>query len=322
MLRFAEEGVLKNKCWWRLTAAPRASRSSLGGLGEWVASEKAPPPTAFRSRPRSAGINAETWFFQEQGRGQVLLLLHGLGASSFSWRHNLAPLARHFRVVAPDLPGHGRSPAPLDADYSPEALAREVMSFLDRRGIPRAAVAGNSLGGTLALLMARDYPERVSALVLLAPAVALTRVPWIFYPLRLPGLGLLAAALMGPWAIPWALRLSYHRRELITPEVVAGYAAPFRELRRRLALRRLCRQARLMPLAQVEDWLQHIVQPAALIWGAKDRILPPAQASWIQPRLRPAELHVLPEVGHAPQEEAPERVNKIIVAFLTRSLKN
>jgi len=264
----------------------------------------------------------QEWYFDSRGhQGPVLLLLHGLGASSFSWRHNVAPLARHFQVLAVDLPGHGRSPAPLNADYHQEALARGIMAFLDRRGIRRAAVAGNSLGGGLAALLTRDYPERVDALILLAPALALTRIPWLFYPLRLPGLGLMAAALLGPWIIPWALRLAYHRRELITPEVVAGYAAPYRQWRRRLALRRLCRQLQIPPLSEIEDMLQKISQPTAIIWGEEDRILPVAQAAWLKARLPQAELRLLPEIGHAPQEEAPGAVNKIIIAFLARSFK-
>ncbi|PIU52311.1 MAG: hypothetical protein COS90_12155, partial [Deltaproteobacteria bacterium CG07_land_8_20_14_0_80_60_11] len=63
-------------------------------------------------------------------------------------------------------------------------------------------------------------------------------------------------------------------------------------------------------------------QPTALIWGAQDRILPPAQGRWIKAHLPQAEFHLLPEVGHAPQEEAPAAVNKIIIDFVGRSLKN
>jgi pimeloyl-ACP methyl ester carboxylesterase len=127
---------------------------------------------------------------------------------------------------------------------------------------------------------------------------------------------------MGPWLIPPALRLAYHRHLLITPEVVAGYALPFRSLGRRLALGRLCRQLKILPLAEVEALLQQIRQPVSLIWGEEDRILPVSQAFWIKARLPRAEFHLLPEVGHAPQEEAPARVNKIIIDFLTRSLNN
>lgn len=264
----------------------------------------------------------QEWYCESQGQGPTLLLLHGLGASSFSWRHNLAPLARHFQVLAVDLPGHGLTPAPLNADYHLEALTRGVRDFLDRRGVKQAAVAGNSLGGSLALLLARDFPDRVTALVLLAPGVALRRVPWIFYPLRLPGLGFMAAALLGPWIIPFALRLAYYRRELITPEVVAGYAPPYREWHRRLALRRICRQLKIPSLVELEAMLKKISQPTAIIWGEQDRILPAAQAAWLQARLPQATLHLLAATGHAPQEEAPKQVNKIIIDFLTRSLKN
>ena len=57
-------------------------------------------------------IHPRDWYVEIAGQGPDLVLLHGLGASSFSWRHNSAPLSRHFRVITPDLPGHGRSPAP------------------------------------------------------------------------------------------------------------------------------------------------------------------------------------------------------------------
>ena len=198
-----------------------------------------------------------------------------------------------------------------------------ILDFLDRRGIEQAALAGNSLGGGLALLLARDYPERFPALVLLAPAAALTRVPWIFYPLRLPRLGRLAAACLGPWIIPPALRLIYHRRELITPEVIAGYAAPFREFPRRLALGRLCRQ--LNPCPWPRSNLSYKTNPAAgepHLGRAGPHPAACARPTGSRHACPSAQLHILPQVGHAPQEEAPAEVNKIIIAFLDRSINN
>jgi pimeloyl-ACP methyl ester carboxylesterase len=118
------------------------------------------------------------------------------------------------------------------------------------------------------------------------------------------------------------LPLIYRRRELITPEVVAGYAPTFSTLARRLALRRLCRDLEIQPLAQVVSLLQGIRQPVSLIWGQEDRILPVQQADFLQAHLPGAQFHLLPHIGHAPQEEAPEDVNEIIIAFLGRSLKN
>jgi pimeloyl-ACP methyl ester carboxylesterase len=75
-------------------------------------------------------------------------------------------------------------------------------------------------------------------------------------------------------------------------------------------------------LSEVEDLLRQVTQPLCLIWGERDRILPRKQGVWLQEHLPRAELHILPGVGHAPQEEAPEWVNEIIIAFLARTLKN
>uniref|UniRef100_A0A7C3UXL9 Alpha/beta hydrolase n=1 Tax=Desulfobacca acetoxidans TaxID=60893 RepID=A0A7C3UXL9_9BACT len=262
------------------------------------------------------------WFCQDAGRGFPLVMLHGLGASSFSWRKTIGPLSRSYRVLAPDLPGHGRTPPEATPDFHLETLTLELLHLLDRRNIHRAVLFGNSLGGSLALLLGQDRPERFPALVLLAPAVAVSRLPCFFYPLRLPLVGAALAALLGPWTVKVALRRAYYRQELITPEVIAGYAPTFHTLANRLALRCLiCRLAPL-PFPQLEALLNRLTQPICLIWGNEDRILPVSQALWLKDRLPRVELHLLPGVGHAPQEEAPDLVNEIIIAFLTRTLKN
>jgi pimeloyl-ACP methyl ester carboxylesterase len=267
-------------------------------------------------------IHPRDWYVETCGQGPDLVLLHGLGASSFSWRHNRAQLSRHFRVITPDLPGHGRSPAPLEADYRLEALVQGVLDFLDWQGLDTVALGGNSLGGGLSLVLAREHPARVSALVLLAPAAALSRIPYFFYPLRLPVLGAAVAALLGPWLLPWFMRLIYCHPEHLIPEAVAGYAPPYRDLRLRMALRQVCRQLEIRPLSEIAALLRGLTQPTTLIWGEKDLILPVAQGRWMAERLPRAEFHPLPEVGHAPQEEAPGAVNKIIIDFLHRSLNN
>jgi pimeloyl-ACP methyl ester carboxylesterase len=88
------------------------------------------------------------------------------------------------------------------------------------------------------------------------------------------------------------------------------------------ALRQFSQQLQVSPLKEITDLLQRLAQPTGLIWGAQDRILPLIQGHWIKSYLPKAEFHLLPEVGHAPQEEAPALVNKIIIDFLGRSLNN
>lgn len=256
------------------------------------------------------------WHSLSRGVGPDLLLLHGLGGSVFSWRHNLEPLAAHFRVTALDLKGHGDDPAGLHEDFSLPALVQDVVAFLDAAGITQTALAGNSLGGSLAVLLAHAHPHRVSSLVLLAPALFLPRLPWITLPLKLPGLGwLLGALLAGPWIISPALRLNYADPRLLTPDVVSGYSRPLRRLARRLTLTKLCRQLRLPPVSRLTAVLGDLKLPVLVIWGLEDRILPVAHASRLLRCLPQARLHLLPGVGHNPQEEAPDAVNKIIIAF-------
>jgi len=118
------------------------------------------------------------------------------------------------------------------------------------------------------------------------------------------------------------MRLVYCHPESLIPEAVPGYAPPYRDLNRRLALRQVCRDLKIRPLTEIAALLRGLTQPTALIWGEQDRILPAAQGHWMAAHLPQAEFHLLPEVGHAPQEEAPELVNQIIIDFLGRSIKN
>jgi pimeloyl-ACP methyl ester carboxylesterase len=267
-------------------------------------------------------IHPRDWYVEIQGQGPDLVLLHGLGASSFSWRHNRGPLSRHFRLITPDLPGHGRSPAPRPGDYRIDSLLRGILDFLDWHQLTTVVLGGNSLGGGLSLLAAAEQPGRIAALALLAPAAAVSRLPYAFYPLRLPVLGYAVAALLGPWFLPLFMRLVYYDAERMIPEAVAGYAPPYRDLNRRLALRQLCRQLESRPLDEISARLQVLTQPVTLIWGEQDHILPISQGYWLKQHLPQAQFHRLPQVGHAPQEEAPAVVNKIIIDFLARSLKN
>ena len=101
------------------------------------------------------------------GSGPALLLIHGIGDRSDTWRHLIPALARDHTVIAPDLLGHGRSDKPR-ADYSVAAYANAMRDLLSVLGIERATVVGHSLGGGVAMQFAYQYPERCERLVLVA----------------------------------------------------------------------------------------------------------------------------------------------------------
>ena len=107
--------------------------------------------------------------YAEAGSGPALVLLHGLSATHANWEYTLAAFAHRWRVIAPDLPGHGRSEKP-DAPYTVDFHAGMVRSLGRALGVDEAVVIGNSLGGQIAAEIALSYPSWARALVLVAPA--------------------------------------------------------------------------------------------------------------------------------------------------------
>ena len=104
-------------------------------------------------------------FFTEAGSGTPLILLHGNGEDGTYFAPQIAPLARHFRVIALDTRGHGKSPRG-NAPFTISQFARDLRDFMDAQGIERASLLGFSDGGNIALAFALDHPERVDRLIL------------------------------------------------------------------------------------------------------------------------------------------------------------
>ncbi len=247
-----------------------------------------------------------------QGQGRALVLVHGLAGWSFSWRHNLGPLSRHFRVYALDLPGCGLSDPGL---LTMEEAAQVVAGFVTAMGESRAHLLGTSTGGASAALCALNSPELVEKLVLVAPVNPFSRNHRAAIHLGGTAAGeviLRAAQLAGPWLAGILLRRRlYARPERVSKETVEGYARPLARPSLPAELRRVYRDWQAPP---AEAW-SRIAQPVLLIWGERDRTVPPGSGRKLAAALK-AELEVLPACGHLPYEEEPEIFNKTVTGFL------
>lgn len=104
--------------------------------------------------------------YQDEGQGDAILLLHGMAGSSQTWRSVIRPLSRKYRVIAPDLLGHGSSAKPR-SDYSLGAFAVLLRDLLDELGVARATVVGHSLGGGVAMQFVYQHPDYCERLVLI-----------------------------------------------------------------------------------------------------------------------------------------------------------
>ena len=247
----------------------------------------------------------------EAGQGRALILLHGLSATHANWELTIPAFADRWRVIAPDLPGHGRSAKP-DAPYTVDFYAGVVRSLGRELGISEAVVIGNSLGGQIAVELAISYPRWTRALVLAAPAGGfgppVTALGW--------AVGAAARPEVLRIALPWAYERSVYdsslpicqarRRtlaDLLAHEDYPSFArAVARSLRGSLAASR-------QPLEQVR-------QPTLLVWGRDDRLVALAGSRRLMRAVPHARLAVLDRCGHLPMLERAERFNTEVEEFL------
>ncbi|OGO50335.1 MAG: hypothetical protein A2148_06630 [Chloroflexi bacterium RBG_16_68_14] len=270
--------------------------------------------------PESAGapgsfleVDGVRLHYVEAGRGEEVLLIHGLGASTFSFRYVIPELAQRYRVVALDLKGFGYSGRP-SGDYSLTAQAALVRRFMDQLDIERAVVVGHSMGGAVAMRLALGYPERVSRLVLVGSATDQELRHGLRFGRYLrPFLPLAALFTLHRQSFRrLSLRSAVHDPAHLTPEVLDGYFRPSRMKGHLRALGALAAHRRRdEPLAP-----ERILQPTLLLWGEHDRWLPPSQGEELARRIPNGRLLLVPSAGHLPLEEQPDFCNRALLEFL------
>jgi pimeloyl-ACP methyl ester carboxylesterase len=245
--------------------------------------------------------------------GPVIVLLHGIGASLHTFDAWTETLSADQRVIRFDLPGAGLSGPDAEGLYTDERSVALLRAVLDRLGVGRAVIAGNSIGGRIAWRFAAAHPERVSGLILIAPdgfaspGFDYGRAPDV------PGwLGAMRLALP-KWALRPSIAAAYADPARLRPEVMERYHALLLAPGNREALLRRMRQTVLVP---PEPFLRTITAPVLLLWGDRDALIPVANAQDYLDNLPVARLVVLPGVGHVPQKEAPEESLAAVRAFL------
>ncbi|MCV7251093.1 MULTISPECIES: alpha/beta fold hydrolase [Mycobacteriaceae] len=269
--------------------------------------------------PKFVEIHGMRQAVLDVGEGEeVLLLIHGMAGSAHTWRAVLPQLAKKYRVIAPDLIGHGQSSKPR-TDYSLGAFAVGLRDLLDELGVASATVVGHSLGGGVAMQFLYQHPEYCRRLVLISSGGLGPDVGWILRLLAAPG-----AEFVMPVIAPApvlragnAARSWFSSMGLRSPrgaEIWNAYSS-FAD--------RGTREAFIRTLRSVVDYRGQSVSalnrlnlreglPVLAIWGEKDDIIPVDHAySALQAR-PDCRLEILPNVGHFAQVEAPEVVVDLI----------
>ncbi len=266
-------------------------------------------------RRRQVVVDGIRLHVAEGGDGPPLLLIHGLTASHAGWEPTIEEFARGWRVIAPDLPGHGESDKP-DAPYTVDFFAGIVRSLARELGVREAVVVGSSLGGQVALELAAWYPTFARALVLAAPAVGYSAA------MRPVGqaLQMLTSARVLRASLSRLFQQNFHDRTRI------GHVTRRRILEERLAApdfpafaRAVARSLGGVLTAEAQP-LERVTQPVLVIWGREDRLVPLRRSERLLRRIPHARLHVIDGCGHLPMLEQPTAFNRAVAGFLRLAL--
>lgn len=285
------------------------------------------------------GSSTETWQHREmmtngirmhyvtQGKGPLVVLLHGFPEFWYSWRHQIPFLAEHgYRVVAPDLRGYNDTDKPRSG-YDVPTLLRDIAGLIKGLGEEQATIVGHDWGGALAWSFAMDYPQMTHKLIVLnAPhplalfrelrTLKQLRKSWYIFVFQLPWLPEFMLSRDNANSVGRMLNGSAVQKAAFPPEVTAIYRAAmskpgamtaalnyYRQLFRRLPARSTTQEAR-------------ITAPTLLIWGEQDVALDIALTHGLEQWVDQLQIQYLPESGHWVQQEQPEEVNQLMLEFL------
>jgi len=267
-------------------------------------------------------VNGIDVHYKTYGQGEpVFILLHGFGASLFSWHEVTAPLAEYGTVIAYDRPAFGLTERPMEWEgenpYSQDSQVELVIGLMDALDVEQAILVGNSAGGTIAMLNALKYPERVQSLILVDPAVyAGGGAPAWIRPLlgtpQMRHLGPLVARQIQSRGVEF-IKTAWHDPSKITPEILEGYQKPLRAENWDKALWELTLASRESKLAKR---LTEFNMPVLVITGDDDRIVPTEQSIRLADEIPNADLVVIPQCGHLPHEERPDEFMQAVTEFL------
>lgn len=286
-----------------------------------------PAQTFVEADSKFIEINSVNIHYKEAGAGaRTFILLHPFGGSTFSWREVMDDFAEMGRVIAYDRPAFGLTERPmpdeedwLENPYGMKANIEILRSLMDEFGVEKAVLVGNSAGGGLAAAFGLEYPERVEALVLVDPGVGGGRGPqfpaWAMPVMWTPQMRHIGPLLMRDYLerLPRTIEREWYDASKLTDEIRREY----------------------LKLLRIEDWdrafyeltfapaypelrplLPNLGVPTYVIAGQEDRLIRSWYFEAVASEIPGAQLTLIPQCGHVPQEECPAEFMRAVNHYL------
>jgi pimeloyl-ACP methyl ester carboxylesterase len=270
---------------------------------------------------------AITIAYADEGKGEVILFVHGLGSYAPAWQYNVAELSKKYRCIVVDLPGYGKS-SKGKYDASMSFQAAHLFALMDQLEIPEFHIAGHSMGGQIALTMALQAPGRIKSLLLMAPAgietfsepekqtFAVTTTP-------------AAMAAVTDEQYRFNLSINFYQMDERAEFMYSDRMAIKEDAQFMDYMHVLSRGVMSMLNEPVFELLPQIKQPILVVYGADDKLIPnkymhPGMdtqqvAALAKQQMPQAEVHLVEMAGHFVHFEQPEQLNKLMMDFLSKT---
>lgn len=292
----------------------------LGGCANWRSKEG---QDVLPDTMKVEDVDGVKLAYEEYGSGHPVVLLHGFGASTYSWRQVAVSLSASNKVICVDLMGFGHSEKPSGESYTLDRQASLLKQFLANKNIDSPVLVGHSYGGGVCLSLLnqirQDPSQRVSGLILVDTICYQQRFPLFIKTLRSPCLRNMAFGLMSPRrSVSNLLKLVYYRDDRITTETVNEYVSRLESKGAREALVSTAKHILPGDMQGFVRSYSDISVPTLIIWGEHDKIVPISLGKKLSADIPGASFTVIDDCGHAPQEELPEQTASVVKAFLGR----
>lgn len=253
--------------------------------------------------------------YVKQGKSaEKIILVHGIGAGSFSYRYNIAELAGHYEVYALDLKGFGYSERIPGDDYSYKSQASIILGFMDEMDIGKATIAGHSMGGAISLLTYSMSPSSFDGLILIDSAGISSYREGLGFLITQPLVDILYYNLMVKQDnFKGFLSSAYYDKDFVDEELVDLYNRPFRVKDTNKTYLSILKSDNDHDFIKICNGIE---VPVLIIWGEQDTWIDKDDGYIFDREIQDSTLVIIPESGHLPMEERSDEVNEAIIGFV------